>query len=367
MALTTVRPQGMGFDTGRRNLVHNGAMQVFQRGTSVSYAHDGTTNADNLDRYNFHFVSSENFDCTVAQVSDGPDGFSNSLKITTGTAESAVASDEYYTLYQGIEAQSLQHLGYGTSSAKTTTLSFYVKSSLTGTFGLSLYQADGSGRIINKTYTIDSANTWERKTINIVGDTAGLINNDNGGGIYIYWIFGSGSGYDGGTTATTWANYATTNFVHSSSSDALVTTAGATWQITGVQFEVGENASDFEHRSFGEELALCQRYYYRIETATANGAFVNLTGWDTNNTYGSLRFPVEMRSPPSFSYGAALSDFLILSAGANYNPTTIQSNGNNKHGIELNMVSTSNITAGRSYWGRITDTSNGFVQFDAGL
>jgi len=297
-----------------RNLIMNGAMQVFQRVTSVSYAHDGTTNAYSLDRYNFHFLSSENFDCTIAQVSDGPDGFSNSLKITTGTAESAVAADEYYTLYQGIEARSLQHLGYGTSSAKTTTLSFYVKSSLTGTFGLSLYQADGSARIINKTYTIDSANTWERKTINVVGDTAGVINNDNGGGLYIYWLFGSGSNYDGGTTATTWANYTTTNFVHSSSSDALVTTASATWQITGVQLEAGEQATPFEHRSFADELAACQRYYqksYNYDVApgtnTQVGATYNVT--QATSSYpsaGYSHFKVEMRAVPtitSYDYG----------------------------------------------------------------
>ena len=300
MALTTVRPEGMGFDTGRRNLVHNGAMQVSQRGTSFSYAHDGTTNAHNLDRYNFHFVSSENFDCTVAQVSDGPDGFSNSLKITTGTAESAVAADEYYALFQGIEAQNLQSLGYGTSSAKTTTLSFYVKSSLTGTFGVSLYQADDA-RIISKTYTINSANTWERKTINIVGDTTGVIDNDNGGGIYIYWNFGTGSNYDSGTTATTWTSYTTSNFQDSSSSDALVTTAGATWQITGVQLELGEQATPFEHRSFGEELESCKRYFQKVDDVWFNANRFGDSNWDGHIPAGHHEFHPEMRAAPSTS------------------------------------------------------------------
>ncbi len=281
-----------------RNLIINGAMQVAQRGTSFSYAHDGTTNAFNLDRFNFQFASSENFDCTIAQVSDGPFGFSSSLKITTGTAESAVASDEYYVLVQSIEAQNLQKLSYGASSAKITTLSFYVKSSLTGTFGLSLYLQDDV-RIINKTYTIDSANTWERKTINVVGDTTGVIDNDNGGGMYIYWNFGTGSSYDGASTATSWENYTTTNFMDSSSSDALVTTAGATWQMTGVQFELGEQATPFEHEDAGTTLQKCQRYYYKLKSSSSNNFFGYAMAANTTAMYLAVPFPVEMRSNPT--------------------------------------------------------------------
>jgi hypothetical protein len=300
-------------------------MQVAQRGTSFSYAHDGTTNAFNLDRYSFQFASSENFDCTIAQVSDGPSGFSNSLKITTGTAESAVASDEYYVLVQSIEAQNLQKLSYGASSAKTTTLSFYVKSSLTGTFGLSLYLADDV-RIINKTYTIDSANTWERKTINVVGDTTGVIDNDNGGGMYIYWNFGSGSGYDGASTATTWENYTTTNFMDSSSSDALVTTAGATWQLTGVQFELGEQATPFEHRSFADELQRCQRYYAVKGNTEASGKYFGQTlqVWNTSSVYGVIaQYPATMRAVPTVSQSGTFGAYTATSGAGNFN-TSIQ-------------------------------------------
>tara|TARA_B100002019_G_scaffold290017_1_gene306830 strand:+ start:659 stop:1795 length:1137 start_codon:yes stop_codon:yes gene_type:complete len=257
-----------------RNLIINGAMQVSQRGTSFSYAHDGTTTSYNLDRFNFIMRGAgyaDEYDCTVAQVSDSPDGFSNSLKITTGTAESTISADEYYMLYQSIEGQNLQRLGYGTSSAKKITLSFYVKSSLTGTFGTTLYQADDD-RVINKTYTIDSANTWERKTITFPADTTGVIDNDNGGGLNVYWTFGAGSDFDGGS-ATTWTAYTTTNLVGSSGSDALITTAGATWQVTGVQLELGEKATPFEHRSFDDELDRCKRYYqnsFAYGTAPAN-------------------------------------------------------------------------------------------------
>jgi len=281
-----------------RNLIINGAMQVAQRGTSFSYAHDGTTAAYNLDRFNFGMrTTADEYDCTVAQVSDSPDGFSNSLKITTGTAESAIGADEYYNLYQPIEAQNLQLLGYGTSSAKTMTLSFYVKSSLTGTFASSFYQADDN-RILNKTYTINSANTWERKTISIPADTTGVIDNNNGGGMWVYWGFGTGSDFDGGTTATNWAAYTTTNFFDSSGSDALITTAGATWQITGVQLEVGEQATPFEHRSIGDELARCQRYFYK-HLSQAWGFQTAALG----STYAraSFIFPTQMRASPTVS------------------------------------------------------------------
>lgn len=289
MALSTIRSSGV------RNLIINGAMQVAQRGTSISYAHDGTTAAYNLDRFNFGMrTTADEYDCTVAQVSDSPDGFSNSLKITTGTAESAIGADEYYQLYQPIEAQNLQLLGYGTSSAKAMTLSFYVKSSLTGTFASSFYQADDN-RILNKTYTINSANTWERKTISIPADTTGVIDNDNGGGMWVYWGFGAGSDFDGGTTATNWAAYTTTNFFDSSGSDALITTAGATWQVTGVQLEVGEDASDFEHRSYADELHRCRRYYQKLQGGLYFGGFFAYTGSTT------MRVPLvpSMRAAPT--------------------------------------------------------------------
>jgi len=293
-----------------RNLIINGAMQVAQRGTSFSYAHDGTTAAYNLDRFNFGMrTTADEYDCTVAQVSDSPDGFSNSLKITTGTAESAIGADEYYNLYQPIEAQNLQLLGYGTSSAKTMTLSFYVKSSLTGTFASSFYQADDN-RILNKTYTINSANTWERKTISIPADTTGVIDNNNGGGMWVYWGFGTGSDFDGGTTATNWAAYTTTNFFDSSGSDALITTAGATWQVTGVQLEVGDVATPFEHRSFGDELARCQRYFYTVCPLSNSSNPIGMSYYYVSSTIlGMHQFPVTMRAAPTITSSDSSSHF----------------------------------------------------------
>ena len=291
---------GSGQAQGDKNLIINGNMAVSQRGTSHSYAHDGTRNAYNLDRFKLQMRNtSDEFDATVAQVSDSPDGFSNSLKMTTGTPESTVGADEYYIIEQRIEAQNLQHLAYGTSSAKATTLSFYVKSSVTGTFGCSFYQPD-SVRIINKTYTIDSANTWERKIITVVGDTSGVIDNNNEAGLFIYWILGSGSDYDGGSTATTWTDYITTNLVDSSSSDDIVTTAGATWQVTGIQLEVGDVATPFEHESFAATLRKCHRYYIQ---GTNIGSFypVGLGTASSGTSFrGMIPTSVEMRTVNTF-------------------------------------------------------------------
>ena len=193
MPLTKVRNQGLSFTSGVRNLIINGAMRVAQRGTSISYAHDGTTSAYCLDRFKF-ILSSNNdqLDGTITQVSDGPTGFANSLKWTTGTAETTIDANESVYLEHKIEAQNLQHLEYGASTAKAITLSFYVKSSVTGTFTCGIYAGD-SARIIGSTYTINSANTWERKTITFAGDTGGTINNDTGEGLRPVWSLVAGS------------------------------------------------------------------------------------------------------------------------------------------------------------------------------
>ena len=288
------------------NLVINGGMTIVQRGSSFSFAHDGTTSAYTLDRFAFSMRStSDEFDCTVAQVTDAPAGFSNSLKLTTGTAESAVGADEYYVFYHPIEAQNLQHLQHGTSGAKKVTVSFYVKSSITGTFGFSAYKADNTPRVIAKTYTISSANTWERKTITIEGDTSQSIDNDTGGGMWLYWMMGAGTDFNSGASTTTWADYGSgTTWFQASATNNVVTTASATWQITGVQLEVGEQATPFQHRSITQEKIDCFRYYYRYTTTdnpgTRNRWLFNI---DDNDNYRRCThtFPVVMRGTPAIT------------------------------------------------------------------
>ena len=313
MALTTVRPQGMGFNTGRRNLIINGAMQVAQRGTSLSMVHDGTRNDYLLDRYNLQIHSTlDELEGTYAQVSDAPAGFSNSLKWTTTEPEGAIDADHYVSVLQKIEAQNLQHLKNGTADALNTTLSFHVKSSQTGTFGVNLYKEDNTGRVINATYTINSADTWEYKTITFAGDTAGGgIDNNNGTGIWVSWHLAAGTDFDG-TNSTSWADYSVTNWAGGHAQDGVITTDNATWQITGVQFEVGENASDFEHRSFDEERRACYRYFFQYGTdgstgvsGTNNNSHICLAFVNSNaQSEAPVPTPLPMRVQPTVTVSA---------------------------------------------------------------
>ena len=355
-----------------KNLLINGSMAISQRGASLAVAHDGVTGGYLIDRWlNALGGTHEQLDATYAQVADHPlSANGKSLKWTTGTAESSYDADEYLYFAQKVEAQNLQHLNYGNSNAQSVTLSFYVKSSVTGTFACNLYKEDSTARIINKTYTISSANTWEKKSITFPADTGGGgIDNNTGVGLFVTWHLAAGANAKGGGSNGAWKNYGgLSDWADGQATNAVATTASATWQITDCQLEVGQQATPFEHRSYGDELQRCKRFLHRLESPdTTSGAFANLTGWDTSNVYGSVRFPVEMRAAPTVAYGAALSDFLILSAGANFAPTSIQLQGSNKFGVELNMVSTSNTVAGRSYWTRISDSTNGFIQFDAEL
>ena len=299
---------------GRRNIVINGAMQVAQRGTSTTLAHDGTTDGYSPDRFRFTMGGThEQLDGTVAQVADHPTSANGkSLKWTTGTAESSYDADEYVYIVQKIEAQNLQHLQYGNSNAEAITISFYVKSSITGTYAFGLYKEDSTARIFNKTYTIDSANTWEKKTLTFVGDTdsgAGIVN-DTGTGLYVSWHLSAGTNAKGGGSVGAWKNYGgLTDWADGQGTNAVMTTASATWQMTECQVEVGSQATPFEHRSYGEELALCQRYFvksFNFGTTPAHnltgGAESVLACFANNNAYGSIiNFPVEMRSTPTLA------------------------------------------------------------------
>jgi len=255
---------------GRRNKIYNGKMDVDQRNSGSSVSITNNLTIYTVDRFAVQPVNmDEATDITAQQVDDGPDGFTHSLKITTNTAESAIAADEFVDVYQKMEGQDFQDLAYNTSVAKDITMSFYVKSSITGTFGFTVYRDEpGTDRVVNKTYTINSANTWERKIITIAGDTDRAIQNTTGSVWWNTWHLAVGSNYDSATSST-WQNYTTTNFGGGHAQDGVITTAGATWQITGVQLEVGSQATPFEHRSYGEELTLCQRYYQGANTVGA--------------------------------------------------------------------------------------------------
>jgi len=299
-----------------RNLIINGAMQIYQRGAGTL-----ASGQFGLDRFMFASANLDNLAGTMTKDSDAPDNFSSSLKITVTTAETSIASDEYAYLHQRIEAQNLQGLGYGTSSAKQVTLSFWVKSSVTGTFVVNLYKGDNTGQIHNKTYTINSANTWEYKTVTFSANTlaGGAIDNDNGIGFYVSWHLGAGSNWKGTSSSSGWITYVGSAWADGQDTDAVLTTTNATWQITGVQLEVGSEATPFEHRPYGDELARCQRYYQvLIDNANGQRAVAAGRANSTSSIEFQLPLTVGMRDITSLPQ-SNMGTIYLYSGGARVN------------------------------------------------
>ena len=301
-AITQVKTTGVGRG---KNLLINGNMSVAQRGNTSgaqNFAHDGQTyHYGPVDRYRWGVNAYESLDGTVTRVTDVPSGtrFERSMKWTTGTAESdANEAGEYHYVTQKIEAINCQSLKYGTADAQQSTLQFYVKSSITGTFACGLYKPDSTGRIHNKTYTISAANTWEKKTITFLADTAGGgIVNDFGEGLWVNWHLGAGSDHKGGDSSSGWQNYSSSYWANGQGTNAIQTTAGATWLITGAQFEVGTLATDFEHKPFHEDLRDCMRYYYQSNYGSQFTTGDLYFGRNGQNIY--IAFPEQMRANPS--------------------------------------------------------------------
>ena len=268
---------------GFKNRIINGAMVIDQRnaGASVTPTASGYT----LDRWNAAVSQSSKF--SVQQSSTSTTGFKNSLLVTSLSNYSVLAGD-YFDIDQRIEGFNVADLEWGTANAQTVTLSFWVRSSLTGAFGGSLQNSAGN-RSYPFTYTINSANTFEQKTITITGDTTGTWLTTNGIGLRVSFGVGVGSTYSG--TAGAWS---ANNYLSATGATSVVGTNGATFYITGVQLEVGSQATSFDFRSYGTELALCQRYYSRAVINAMWGAFESTTSLLT-----VTRFPVSMRTSPT--------------------------------------------------------------------
>ncbi len=235
-----------------RNRLINGSMVIDQRNAGASASLSGT-GIYTLDRWNVGIAQGSGH--TAQQSTSAPAGFTNSLLVTIGTG-AAASSGSVARLFQPIEGFNFADMNWGTASAATITLSFWVRSSVTGTFAGGLYNA-AANRTYVFTYSISSANTWEQKTVTIAGDTTGTwVGATNGIGVVVNWDLGTGSTYQG--TAGSWAAGAAWA---TSGSVKLAATSGATWSITGVQLERGTAATAFEQRLYGTELALCKRYF----------------------------------------------------------------------------------------------------------
>ena len=292
MAISTIDNNGANLgQLGNRNLIINGSMIIDQRngGASVTPGNGTLT----LDRWKAGLAQTSKF--SLDQDSESPAGFTTSMKVTSLTAYTPSSNDHFF-IEQEVEGYNAIPLALGSSDAKDISISFWVRSSLTGTFaGSVINSARNKSRVFE--YTINTANTWEHKTVSFVGDTTGTWLTTSGKGLSLRFSFGAA-----GTWLQDAGSWSTGNVTASSGSVNLVATNNATLYITGVQLEVGDTATPFEHRSYGEELLACKRYFQRIaggESGITNSAI--MTGVMHNSTFveGIYKMEVEMRTEPS--------------------------------------------------------------------
>lgn len=339
----------------RKNLIINGGMKIAQRGTSfVSPSSTDYT----LDRWQ-NTYNQDTGATTIAQSAGTPSFFGNSLKVDCTTAEATVDAGNYWLLRQSLEGQDLQHLGYGGSTAKTITISFWVNSTKTGTFAVSLYNDDAAKSYVADV-TVDSASTWEKKTVTIAGDTASGFNNDNGRSLILNITLNAGSTFQ--TTAGSWTSGA---YFGTSSTDNFLDNTANEFFITGVQMEVGSVATDFEFRPVAEEQNLCDRYFQSYGGEEPSGFETMAAGLAVTTTQfrGYMAFRCKMRDVPS---STATGDF-----EANGQDTV----GTNTENIirqgtsqgEFNATFDSARTVGRSYNVRTKSDTSARFQLDAEL
>ena len=336
---------------GRRNIIINGGMSVSQRyGTTATTP---THEAYVVDRWENHLSQTGKF--SVQQVEDAPNGEGvgkYSSKITSLSAYT-IQTGDYFVYNQNIEGLNIDHLQFGTSSAKTITISFYVKSSLTGTFSLAVRNQPYNRSQVQE-YTISSANTWERKTLTFTGDTTGTWLTTNGVGMRLSWSLGGGSTYHISSTDT-WLGV---NDFTTSSSTSVVSTNAATWYITGVQLEVGPQATPFEHFSYDEELSQCYRYYQKITGGGNCQGVVNGVGEAVRMGFPFLK---PMRAAPSVTvtgtlkcydgtttrdYNAVSGVYVISNFAFDWDTTAAQSTAGSTMAAGNGCVMYSNVSTG---------------------
>ena len=343
-------------DFGMRNRIINGAMRIDQRNAGAAVT---PANADyTLDR--FQAVLSQSAKYSVQQDSSANTvaGFTSSLKVTSLSAYSVGAS-ELFTIQQPIEGFNTADLNWGTANAKNVTLSFWVRSSLTGTFGGSFTNSAGN-RNYPFSYTISSANTWEQKFVTVAGDTSGTwIGATNGVGILIRFGLGVGSTVSG--TAGAWSG---STFYSATGATSVVGTNGATWYVTGVQLEEGSVPTPFEYRQYGTELALCQRYFAKLggNTSTEGLGAGNIQD-AANSAWFYVKYPVTMRAVPTAAFSS-----LRASNNADYNLTVSSIRGQNS-GVDSSNIGFNLSSSGTAYYPVQLQTSAtaGFLSFSAEL
>jgi hypothetical protein len=342
-----------GYEAQFRNRIINGDMRIDQRNAGAAVT---ASSSFPVDRFVIRY--SMDGTCSVQQDSDAPLGFTNSLKFTTTAADTDLTSTQSVRFEYRAEGRDVADLGFGSASAKTITLSFWVRSSLTGTFGGSLMNS-ANDRSYPFNYTISAANTWEQKTITVAGDTTGTWLADNGIGIRVF--FGLGAGTDRSGTAGAWAS---DQYWSATGAVSVIGTLDATWYITGVQLEVGSVATPFERRPFGAELALCQRYLPAFRaTSTEDEAFA--TGGFANGTVftSTIKFPVTARVPPTGIVSSAANTFTVWFTTTSGTGSAISFAGRaGTEAVQVNLT-TSGGTAGQFGQIGFSGSSSAYIYF----
>jgi hypothetical protein len=352
--------QSGGYASNLKNRIINGAMVIDQRNAGASVTNIAGS-VYTLDRWQIAADQASKF--TVQQDAGAvtpPAGFTDYLGATSLSAYT-VGTNENFLIRTKIEGYNIADLSWGTANAQTVTMSFWVRSSLTGTFGGALAN-NASGRTYPFSYTISSANTWEQKSITIAGDTSGTWLTTNGIGIEIRFSLGSGSGQSG--TAGSWSS---SNFYGATGATSVVGTNGATFYITGVQLEKGSTATSFDYRPYGTELALCQRYCIKYCGNSLNeDVNSSIVGFNSTSAYGSISTVVPMRTSPSIS-----SSTISMTDNSNYiTVTSIVSSGasfGGPYNINVGFNAASGIVQYRPYLANANNSLSAFVILSAEL
>ena len=348
---------------GRRNIIINGAMQVAQRATSETGL-GASSKYSTVDRFNHAFDGTAGR-LTSSQVASGLNGFGNALKLDCTTADTSIAAGELFIIQQRIEGQDLQQLKKGTSDAEKVTLSFYAKVVGSSTdIVVELEDADNS-RHVAKLFTLTTS--WARYTYTFSADTTGALDDDNASSFLVNFWLHAGSTYNGGTLATSWASKTEAN--RAVGANSFFSSTDNELFLTGIQLEVGSQATPFEHRSFGEERQLCYRYYYQMKAATNFMKIGHGRAYDTSNTTATYPVPVPMRANPTGSVSAN-SDVGVagLSAGGTTGTTAAAETFDDFSRFAINVTrSGADLTTGTIFQVESDNNTNMTIKLDAEL
>jgi hypothetical protein len=362
MAISKIPNSGISDAVNFRNILINGDMSIAQRGTSVSSITGSGYNT--VDRFRTNMGTAGTW--TQSQSTDVPtgQGFAKSLKMDCTTANGSLSAGSYLIIDQRVEGQNLQYLKKGTSSAESTTMSFWVKSAKTGTYVVVLADMDNT-RAVSKSYTISSANTWEKKSVTFPGDTTGAFGNDNAASLKVQFWLVAGTTYSSGTLQTSWGT--TTNANYAVGQVNLADSTSNDWYVTGVQLEAGTTASEFEFLPHDVNKIRCQRYCERIDKSSTETIICIGAGVSSSSIFGRVYFAIEKRVVPS----ATISDAghlqgLTSNAGAWHTATGASVGSGDERQMRLTLTGLSSMTTGGCHEIRIND-ANGFVIYEAEL